>query len=162
MSATKVAESVCSIECYRRLRLLLVSSRPDVAHFRNTSPLSSPTADRAFQRLDALVLQRLPDYRLLCPVVTLFRDGRVRTDCVGRVPSWPRVWHAWCHRSLGCIAIVATTLAVLRSLATWKTQACLYVGPGELARRKLVEGRLPAGRIAMKPRVLRTRSMCLR
>jgi glycosyltransferase involved in cell wall biosynthesis len=42
-------------------------------------------------------------------------------------------------------------LAVHRAMGTWQTTVDAYIAPSEFARRKFIEGGLPADRIAVKP-----------
>lgn len=138
----------------REVRALLRGFRPDVAHIQNTFPLVSPSVYAACREAGVPVVQAVRNYRLLCPVATFFRSGRVCEDCMGRAVPWPGVLHACYRGSRASSAAVAAMITAHRFLHTWTRQVDLFVTPSEFARRKLVEGGLPEGRIAVKPNFL--------
>ena len=66
-------------------------------HVHNAFPIISPAALHAAQNEQIPVIQTLHNYRMLCPSATLFRDGHVCEDCVGKRIPYPGVLHA-CYR----------------------------------------------------------------
>jgi glycosyltransferase involved in cell wall biosynthesis len=136
---------------YQELRALIRQERPHVAHFHNTFPLISPAAYYAAKAEGVPVVQTLHNYRLLCPNALFFRDGRVCEDCMGKVIPWPGVVHKCYRGSRAASGLVAAMLTTHRVLRTWTRMVDVYVALTEFARRKFVEGGLPAGRIMVKP-----------
>ena len=67
----------------------IVATEPDVIHVHKWYPW---LGRRDLSRLDRPVVATLHNYRPLCPVGTLFRDGGTCTECVGRAPV-PAVRH---------------------------------------------------------------------
>lgn len=134
----------------RDLRTLLRRERPDVAHFHNTLPLISPAAYYACREVGVPVVQTLHNYRVICPVALLYRDGHVCEDCLGRLP-WPGVVHGCYRGSRAATAAVAAMLAVHRALGTWRDRVDCYVALTEFARGKFAEGGLPPAKIVVKP-----------
>ena len=143
--------TVWSRDSQHALRELIRTTRPHVAHFHNTFLLVSPAAYYVCQEEALPVVQTLHNYRLLCPAGTFFRDGQVCEDCMGRTPPWPGVLHGCWRGSRGGTALVATMLTVHRWLNTWGRQVDLYIALTEFARRKFIEGGLPAEKIVVKP-----------
>lgn len=140
---------------YRELRDLVRRERPLVAHFHNTFPLVSPAAYYAVRKEGVPVVQTLHNYRLLCPDALFFRDGRVCEDCLGKVVPWPGVVHACYRGSRSASGGVATMLTAHRALGTWTRVVDLYIALTEFARRKFVQGGIPAAKIVVKPNFLR-------
>ncbi len=138
-------------DTYSSLRRILQDEQPAIAHFHNTFPLISPAAYYACAEAGVPVVQTLHNYRLLCPGATLLREGRVCEDCVGRSVAWPGVVHGCYRGSRTATAAVAATSAVHRVMGTWREKVSVYVALTEFARRKFVEGGLPAERIVVKP-----------
>lgn len=136
---------------YRELRTLIRRERPDVAHFHNTLPLMSPAAYYAAQAEGVPVIQTLHNYRLLCPGALFFRSGRVCEDCSGKAVPWPGVAHACYRGSRTASGAVVAMLAAHRALGTWTGVVDKYIVLTEFARRKFVEGKLPAEKIVVKP-----------
>lgn len=152
MSRWDVAKrTLWSRQSYRELRDLIRRERPAVMHCTNTFPLISPAAYYAARAEGVPVVQSLRNYRLLCPNALLLRNGRVCEDCLGKAIPWPAVVHGCYRESRLASAVVALMVAGHRALRTWSRAVDLYFTLTEFARRKLVEGGLPANRLAVKP-----------
>jgi glycosyltransferase involved in cell wall biosynthesis len=144
-------EAVWASRSYREVEALIAKEKPDVAHFHNTLALISPSAYYACHEQGVPVVQTLHNYRLLCPSATLMRVGRVCEACLGRSVPWPGMVHACYRDSRAATAAVAGMLAVHRAIGTWRGKVDVYVALTEFARRKFIEGGLPAERIVVKP-----------
>ena len=130
---------------------ILASTHSEIAHFHNTVPLISPSAYYAARRRGAAVVQTLHNYRLMCPGATLFRDGLVCEECVGKAMPWPGVVHACYRDSRAATGVVAAMLTFHRAIGTWSQMVDVYVALTEFARRKFIEGGLPEEKIVVKP-----------
>jgi glycosyltransferase involved in cell wall biosynthesis len=143
--------AVWSWRSFFRVARLMRRERPDLAHFHNTFPLISPGAYYACWLHGIPVVQRLPNYRLIAPCATLFRDGQVCEICKGRALPTASVRFG-CYRGsrLGTLA-VATMLVAHRSLGTFKRRVAAYVALTEFGKGLFVEAGLPAEKIFVKP-----------
>jgi glycosyltransferase involved in cell wall biosynthesis len=146
-----VKDTVWNSSAYRELGALIRRERPDVVHFHNTLPLISPAGYYAARAEGVPVIQTLHNYRLLCPVALLFRDGRVCEDCMGKSVPWPGVFHGCYRGSRAASGVIATMLSVHRAFRTWTEMVDLYIALTEFARNKFIEGGLPAEKIVVKP-----------
>jgi glycosyltransferase involved in cell wall biosynthesis len=144
-------ETVWASKAFHDLKVLIADKRPDVAHFHNTFPLVSPAAYYACAEAEVPVVQTLHNYRLLCPAATFMRGGQVCELCLRRAIPWPGIVHGCYRGSRGATAVTAAMLATHRVLGTWRRKVDVYIALTEFARRKFVEGGLPAERIAVKP-----------
>jgi glycosyltransferase involved in cell wall biosynthesis len=144
-------ETVWSSRSFREMAELIARERPDVAHFHNTFPLISPSAYYACAQAGVPVVQTLHNYRLLCPAAKFLRDGKVCEACLGRNVAWPGVVHGCYRDSPAATAAAAAMLAVHRAMGSWQTKVDVYIALSEFARRKFIEGGLPAERIVVKP-----------
>lgn len=147
-------DAVWSRESERRISALIREHKPDVAHFHNTFLRISPAAYYACKKAGVPVVQTVHNYRLVCPGARLMRDGRVCEDCLGKPVPWPGVWHGCWRGSRAQTTVVVGMLTVHRLLRTWTEQVDMYIAPIELVRRKLIEGGLPAEKIAIKPNLI--------
>jgi glycosyltransferase involved in cell wall biosynthesis len=139
---------------YRDIRRVCRDSGASIAHFHNTFPLVSPSGYYAARAEGVAVVQTLHNYRLICPGGNLFRDGRTCTACVGAAVPLAAVRHA-CYR--GDRQATAVTLSLLtghRLIGTWRHAVDVYVALTEFARRRFIEGGLPADRVVVKPNFL--------
>jgi glycosyltransferase involved in cell wall biosynthesis len=139
---------------YRELRGLIRREQPAVVHFHNTFPLISPAAYHAAHAEGAPVVQTLHNYRLLCDNALLFREGRPCEDCLGKAVPWPGVVHACYRGSRPASGVVAVMLTTHRALGTWTGSVDTYVALTDFARRKFIQGGLPAEKIVVKPNFL--------
>jgi glycosyltransferase involved in cell wall biosynthesis len=145
------ARTIWNPRAYRDLTDLFRRERVDVVHVHNTLPLISPAVYGAARRAGAAVVQTLHNFRLLCPAATLYRDGTTCELCVGKAFAWPGIRHA-CYRSdRAATATIATMLLTHKSIGTYRTSIDRYIALTDFAKRKFVEGGLPAARIVVKP-----------
>ena len=149
--ARLAADTLWSFSSKRFLKERLQNERPDVVHFHNILPLISPAAYYAAHSEGVPVVQTLHNYRLLCPNALFYRDGGTCEDCLGKPVPWPGVVHACYRGSRAASGMVAGMLTAHRFLKTWTEKVDVYIVPTEFARRKFVEGRIPAEKIAVKP-----------
>lgn len=143
--------AIWSREVYRELRSRLSRSRYDIVHVQNFFPLISPAAHHAARAEGVRVVQSVRNYRLLCPAATLFRQGRVCEDCLGKAVPWPGVLHGCYRESRAGTASVGAMIAAHRALRTWHRKVDLFVALTGFVRDKLIAGGLPADRIVVKP-----------
>ncbi len=148
---TVAVRTVWSQRSYRSLRGLIRATRPDVVHVHNTLPLLSPSVYYAARAEGIPVVQTLHNYRLLCPVATLYRDGRVCETCVGRGIPWPGLVHGCYRGSRAATGPVVGMLAAHRALGTWTRMVTVYIALTEFARQKFIDGGLPSEKIVVKP-----------
>jgi glycosyltransferase involved in cell wall biosynthesis len=144
------AGALWSTRTYEELRSLLAKERPQVAFIHNTVPLVSPSAYFACAEARVPVIQTLHNYRFLCPAGTFLREGRVCEECVQHT-LLRGVWHACYRDSTLATATLAVMLASQRALGTWGEKVDCYIARTEFARKKFIEGGLPAERIVVKP-----------
>lgn len=136
---------------YRRLQAEVRSAKPDIAHFHNTFPLISPAAYYALRSQGVPLVQTLHNYRLVCPGATLFRSGRVCDECIDRHSFLPALVNGCYRNSWAATASTATMLRVHGAAGTWRRMVDVYIALSDFARRKFIEGGLPAERIVIKP-----------
>ncbi len=122
----------------------------ELCHFHNTFPLISPSAYYASQQLHVPVVQTLHNYRLICPGSLLMRDGRICEDCVGRKIVWPGAIHKCYRNSYSASTVSATAFSLHNLLGTWGKRVDRYIALTEFARRKFIQGGLPAEKVVVK------------
>lgn len=129
---------------------LLRREKPDVVHVHNTWIMISPAIYSACLEAGVPVVQTLHNYRLLCPVGTFFRDGKICEECLDH--SLWRSLRNRCYRdSRAETAAVGMMLAVHRSRHTWEREITSFIVLTDFARRKFLQGGLPEEKIFVKP-----------
>lgn len=144
-------KAIWSRDAQQKLRQLIRETRPEVAHFHNTFLMISPAAYYACKEAGVPVVQTLHNYRLVCPDALLMRDGRICEDCLGKAVPWPGAIHGCWRGSRAGTAVVAAMLTVHRWMKTWQEQVDVYVALTGFARRKFIQGGLPAHKMVVKP-----------
>lgn len=138
----------------RRVEDAIATARPQVVHVHNTFSAASPSVYAAAAGQGVPVIQTLHNYRFICPAATVFRDGHVCTDCVGRSIPWPAVLHACVRGSHPQSAVAAATLTFHRARGTFARDIRGYVALTSFQRDLMIDGGLPAERIRVIPNFL--------
>lgn len=148
------ARATWSIEAAREVRHAVDEFEPDLVHVHNFFPLVSPSVFHVCHGMGLPTVLTLHNYRLLCPVATHFRDGRVCEDCLGKKFAWPGVVHACYRDSRLASGAVAFMTAAHHLLGTWREKVDAYIALTRFGKKKFVEGGFPEERIHVKPNFL--------
>ncbi len=124
----------------------------DVVHVHNTWFALSPALFRAFRERGRPLVMTLHNYRLLCVDGTLWRDGAICRECVGRGPM-PGVLHGCYRDSRALSAIAATTITSARRHHVWD-DVSMFIAPSPTVRDVHVESGIDPERIVVKPHFL--------
>ncbi len=145
-----VKDIIHSEHSKRDVHELLKREEPDLVHVHNTFMMISPSIYTACYELDVPVVQTLHNFRLLCPGWTLARNGEVCEECIDR-GLWRSILHGCYRDSHFMSAAIALMLQVHRYRGTWDDQVDSYIALSDFARRKFIEGGLPASKLHVKP-----------
>jgi len=149
-----VAKTFWNTKTGTHIRTLIERERPAVMHCHNIFPLLSPAIYYAAQALHIPVVQTLHNYRLLCPSAILYRAGHTCEACLGTATFWPGVLHGCYQNSRAATVVTAAMLSTHRWVSTWSRKVDRYIALSDFARKKFIEGGLPADRISVKPNFL--------
>jgi glycosyltransferase involved in cell wall biosynthesis len=138
-------------DSYKKVSYLLTKEKPDIAHFHNTFPLISPAAYYACYDHNIPVVQSLHNFRLLCPAATLYREGHICEDCLGKSIAWPGILHKCYHESHTQTAVISAMISTHNLLGTWGKKVDIYIAGTEFMRQKFILGGLPGEKIVVKP-----------
>lgn len=142
--------TIWSHRSYREILSLINSEKPDVAHFHNTLPLISPSAYWACFEAGVPTVQTLHNYRMLCPVATFYRNGRLCQECVDH--SLIHSIRYGCYRnSRTATATISGMLYFHRWKRTWAEMIDTYIALSEFSRTKFIEAGWSADNIVVKP-----------
>lgn len=147
--------------CWRTvddLRRLHRRFRPDLIHAHNIFPLISPSLYGVARQLGIPVVQTLHNFRLICPQAMLVREGKVCTECVGRLP-WRAVLHRCYRGSFAQTAVASTMLSMHRMLGSWSRGVSRYIVLNRSSRDLFVSGGLPPAKLRIKPNFVESSGM---
>lgn len=145
------AQAMWNHTAYREVRALLRETDADVVHCHNTFPLVSPAVYYAARAEGVPVVQTLHNYRLLCPGVHLFHDGRACEACLGHALAWRGILRGCYRESRSATAVAAAVVAGHHTAGTWRRLVDVYVAPSRFTRSKFVEAGWPADSVVVKP-----------
>lgn len=136
---------------YKRIRRILQDAKVSICHFHNTFPLISPAAYYAAKAEGVPVVQKIANYRLLCPAATMYRNGSVCEQCLNKAIPWPGLAHGCYRGSKLATACTATMTVFHRLVDTWSRKVDAFITPSEFTKSKLVEGGVAAKKVHVKP-----------
>jgi glycosyltransferase involved in cell wall biosynthesis len=152
INALRVAiGTIWNSDSYNDIYNITKNEAPDIVHFHNTFPLISPAGYYAAKNNRVAVVQTLHNYRLMCPAGTLYRNGKVCEDCIGRAVAWPAIRHACYRESRSATAVVVAMLSSHRLIRTLQRKVDVYIAISDSARRKFIESGLSSEKIVVKP-----------
>jgi glycosyltransferase involved in cell wall biosynthesis len=136
------------------LKTSIATFIPDVVHVHNWFPTFSPGIFRACHKRKVPVVHTLHNYRLLCAKGSLYRRGAPCEDCIGTSFRVPGIVHG-CYRGshLGSAVATAGMLAHWH-IGTWHKTVDRFIALSEFAKKKLIEGGIPAAKLVVKPNFL--------
>lgn len=92
-AAATALRCVYSIAAARNMRRRLERFKPHPVHSHTFFPRLSPSIHYVCRVTRIPVVQTLHNYRLLCLVSTLLKNGKICEECMGKAISWPAVQH---------------------------------------------------------------------
>jgi glycosyltransferase involved in cell wall biosynthesis len=125
----------------------LRQERPDVVHVHNTFPLLSASVLDACQAAGVPVVATLHNYTQVCPVGTLYRNGAVCTECVGRLPL-PAVRHK-CYRG-SAVTTIPVAISLRVNQKRWWSSVSRFLCISDAQRQTLIANGMPADLLTVK------------
>lgn len=120
-------EAMWSVKHYKGLYAYIAHCQPDLVHVHNTFATLSPGVFWAIARSKVPCVFTLHNYRLACPVATLFRNHQPCEACIGRLPL-PAFQHRCRYNgSLAATGIVAATQILHHMIGTYKHKINAFV-----------------------------------
>lgn len=132
------------------VRRLIKGNRPDVLHCNNLFPQISPSIYRPANKAGIPVVQAIRNYRLFCPAGTLYRDGQICTDCVGKAVAYPAVLHGCYRGSRSGSAVLAGMNTYHRVQQTWTRRVDAFFTPSETARTACADANFPTEKMHVR------------
>jgi glycosyltransferase involved in cell wall biosynthesis len=143
-----------STHSQKRAEALLREFRPDVVHVHNWFPLLSPSIITAAAQHGTPVVQTLHNFRMVCAGASLFRDGRICCECVGKALPLAPVFHGCYAGSRAGSLVVTAAFAHHRWARTWDGVS-VFIVLSKFQRELLVRGGLDPEKAVVKPNFVR-------
>jgi glycosyltransferase involved in cell wall biosynthesis len=151
-SARAAARLLYSTEARTKLARLLDAARPDLVHLHNIHHQISPSIIPLLKKRGLPVVMTLHDYKMVCPVYTLARDGRPCEECRGG-----RFSRCFVHRcakgSYGKSLLAAVEMVLHQRLLRLYRGVDVFLAPSRFLKNKMEEMGF-SGRIVHLPNSL--------
>jgi glycosyltransferase involved in cell wall biosynthesis len=138
-----------SLEASRRIGGLVERRRPDLAHLLSVYHQLSPSILHALRRRQIPIVQKLADYKVVCPVYTLLSQGAVCDRC-----AHGRIYWVALRRCQGGRLGTSIALAIEAALHRWVLRSYslvdLFLAPSRFLMDKVRAMGLP-GTIRLLP-----------
>jgi len=145
------ASAIYSLQARQHVSDEINRFKPHIVHVHNFFPLLSPSVFYACKEAGVPVVQTLHNYRLFCPGVYFFRNGKNCEDCLGKLIPWPGILHGCYRESRPATAAVSAMLTTHRLLGTWANAVDMYIALTEFARKKFIAGGFSPDKLKVKP-----------
>ncbi len=133
----------------QRMRHLLRKEHPDIVEIHNIFPLISPAVLAECGKNGTPVVMRCHNFRLLCPIGDVFRNGRICEQCAGGKEYWCAINN--CRNSRLESAAYALRSALARMTGAFRDNITTFIALTRFAKRKLTETGIPESRMAVLP-----------
>jgi glycosyltransferase involved in cell wall biosynthesis len=142
--------AIYSTEARQKLRNMLASFRPDIAHIRNIYHHLSPSILWELKAKGIPVLYHLNDFKLLCPAYNLVTNGHAcEHPCTGQY--WKSLTLGCYEGPRGAAAVLAAEAYVHHWLGTYKKCVDHYLTPSYFAKELLVKNGYNQEKISVLP-----------
>lgn len=136
---------IYSREAEREIEKLIKETNPQIAHLHNVAHQLSPSILYALQRNNVPIIQTLHDYKLVCPVYTMYTHDQVCERCLNG-QYYNVVRHRCNKNSIVASAINMVEMYTHTMLRSYdKVHA--FISPSVFLMNKMIEGGISSDRI---------------
>lgn len=140
-----VPKFMYSLAARRMLEALLAAERPDIAHLHIYYGQISPSILGVLKAHAIPVVQTLHEYKLLCPIATMVKNGRICEEC-GAGGYWRAAWHR-CNRGGVARSLVTACEAYLSRLLGTRRLVDHFLAVSDFVRQTMIRQGIPSERI---------------
>lgn len=146
--AKLAAHAIYSVQARKRLRRMISSFRPDIAHVRNIYHHLSPSILWELRAQHIPVLYHLNDFKVLCPTYNLVSNGAAcERPCTGKF--W-KVLTQGCYAGPVTSSLVLATEAYLHErVGTYKKCVDHFLVPSQFAEQLLIQNGFDGAKISV-------------
>lgn len=118
---------------YRQLNRIIEQFKPEIAQLQNVFPLIGSAAYDICRNKGIPMVQRISNYRFLCPKGTLYRNNAICTMCVNKIFPFPAIRYGCYHQSPAATLLLSTNLYLQKRKALLQSLQA-YVFPSAFIR----------------------------
>ena len=143
---------IYSFSAAQKMNQMVSQNRPDLVHIHNIYPLLSPSILVSCRRAGIPVVMTCHNFRLICPVATLFSDGKICERCVDRKEYWCVLKN--CRGTFSESVAYALRSFFARSLGLFKKNVTIYIAVSEYVKSRLVSSGFDKDLITVIPNMV--------
>ena len=144
-SLIDIPKFIYSTDAQLKLRELIRRWRPDVAHLHIYYGQITASIFSVLKEFEIPVVQTLHEYKLLCPVSTMVRNGMICEDCAGGA-YWKAAWHR-CNRGDLARSLVTAVESYASAILGARSGVDHFIAVSDFVRGKMIEHGLPQDKI---------------
>jgi glycosyltransferase involved in cell wall biosynthesis len=141
---------IWSRDFYKQVRSIIIKENPDIAHVHNTFFLMSPSVYYACRDEKVPVVQTLHNYRFLCPLGTLYRNGKICRECLDKNLLMSIKYKCGSKSKLWTLAMLCILKFHYRK-HTFKKFIDTYIALTDFSKQQFVNGGFDGEKIKVKP-----------
>lgn len=145
-----IFSTVFSISQYRKIKKILIESKPDVVHVHNYFPLISPAVFYACKKMNIPVVHTLHNFRAVCPTALLMFDGKICEKSINESAWWAVKKKVYRDSMLGSF-ILTCMVELHKKIGTWQQQVSRYIALTDFAKSKYIQAGWPEDKLSIKP-----------
>jgi glycosyltransferase involved in cell wall biosynthesis len=119
----------------KELDAIIKDFKPDIAQFQNVFPSISLSAYWSCKNNNIPIVQRVSNYRFVCPKSSLFRNGKICDLCMRKGFFYPSVVYRCYNNSFVSSFILAISIFYHKYIAKSFSLVNMYVFPSNFTRR---------------------------
>lgn len=144
-SLSDIPSYLYSPHAIKQLRRLIEQARPDVAHLHIYYGQITASVLPVLKEYGIPVVQTLHEYKLLCPISTMVRDGRLCEVCA-EGGFWRAAWYR-CNRGSFARSMVTAVESYISEMLGARKSVDHFIAVSDFVRSKMVEHGIPENRI---------------
>jgi len=144
-SLLDVPKFVYSRDAARQLRLLIEKERPDVAHLHIYYGQITASILPVLKKYGIPMVQTLHEYKLLCPIATMMRQGSVCVACA-KGGYWRAAWNR-CNRGSLARSLATSVESYVSTLCGASTSIDHFIAVSDFLKYKMILHGIPPNRI---------------
>ncbi len=149
-SIEKGLRVIYSPQAKRAMEAVLRDTAPDIVHLHNIAHQLSPSILLPLKNGGPPVVQTMHDYKLVCPIYVLARNGRTCEDCRGG--RYYNVAVKGCHPGgFGAAVANAAEMYLHRSILKSYDAVDIFICPSNAMLEKMLSFGIPENRLAHVP-----------
>lgn len=138
--------TIYSREARKKIKQLIISERPDVAHIQNIHHHITPSIFFELKKHNVPIIWTLHDYTLICPNTSFLSHGEVCEKCKKHKYYWPLIQR--CKKESFAASAITALEAVTHKVMRVHDMVDTLIAPSIFLRDKLLEYGFPERKIA--------------